>query len=80
MFKYEIIANAAAAKEATIIANKSKINFDASSGRDDILPNPAELLLASMAACILKNIQRYSEMLHITYPNAEVTGTMGLIK
>ncbi|MCD6090267.1 MAG: OsmC family protein [Bacteroidales bacterium] len=36
------------------------------------MPNPAELLLTSLAACLLKNIERYSEILHISYRKAEI--------
>ena len=37
------------------------------------MPNPAELLLTASAACILKNVQRYSEILKIPYRNAKIT-------
>jgi len=54
------------------IANQTEIIFDASAGRDDQLPNPAELLLAAFAACILKNVERYSEILHYPYRSARI--------
>jgi len=38
-----------------------------------VLPNPAELLLTALAACMLKNVQRYSEILHIPYRQAKIT-------
>ncbi|MCA1759226.1 MAG: OsmC family protein, partial [Bacteroidales bacterium] len=59
--------------KAKAVANQSEISFDATSGRDDVLPNPAELLLTSVAACILKNVQRYSEILKIPYQSAKIT-------
>jgi len=37
------------------------------------LPNPAELLLTSLAACMLKNVQRYSEILNISYRKARIS-------
>lgn len=40
-------------------------------GRDDAF-NPAELLLAALAACILKGIERVAPMLHFTFRRAHV--------
>ncbi len=73
MLEYRIIAIGTPPGLATAVANKSEIKFDATSGRDDVLPNPAELLLASLAGCILKNVQRYSEILKIPYKSARIT-------
>lgn len=73
MLEYEIKATVLNGGKAKATANKSDIVFDATSGRDDILPNPAELLLTSLAACILKNVQRYSEILHISYSKARIS-------
>ncbi len=73
MLEYEIKAISESRGNALATANKTTIDFDATSGRDDILPNPAELLLTSLAACILKNVQRYSEILHYPYRKAKVT-------
>ena len=72
MLEYEISAVVQNGGLAKAIANNSEIAFDATSGRDEILPNPAELLLTSLAACMLKNLQRYSEILHIPYRNAKI--------
>jgi len=73
MLEYEIQAEVRAGGNAEAKANKSVVKFDATSGRDDVLPNPAELLLISLAACILKNVQRYSEILKIPYRSAKIT-------
>ena len=73
MLEYQITATVQQGGQAQAIANHSELAFDATSGRDDKLPNPAELLLTSLAACILKNVQRYSEMLNIPYRKAQVT-------
>lgn len=73
MLEYEINAEVQSGGKAKALANKSVIDFDATSGRDDALPNPAELLLTSMAACILKNVQRYSEILNFPYSKARIT-------
>jgi len=72
MLEYKIQAEVMSGGNAEAIANQSTVKFDATSGRDDILPNPAELLLTSLSACILKNIQRYSEILKIPYRSAKI--------
>ena len=73
MLQYEIKAISQQGGKATSLSNKSIIEFDATSGRDNILPNPAELLLTALAACILKNTERYSEILHYSYKSAKIT-------
>ena len=73
MLEYTIQAKVISGGEARAEVNQSEIQFDATSGRDNILPNPAELLLTSLAACILKNVQRYSEILKIPYRSAKIT-------
>jgi uncharacterized OsmC-like protein len=73
MLTYEITATVKNGGIAKAKANHAEIAFDATSGRDDVLPNPAELLLTSLAACMLKNVQRYSEMLHLPYRKAQIT-------
>jgi uncharacterized OsmC-like protein len=72
MLEYKITAHLIPLGKANAVANQSEISFDATSGRDDVLPNPAELLLTSLAACMLKNIQRYSEILKIPYRSAKI--------
>lgn len=36
------------------------------------LPNPVELLLGSFAACCLKNVERFSDILQFQYDSAEI--------
>lgn len=73
MLEYSITAILTEGGKAKATANASSIDFDATSGRDGELPNPAELLLTSLAACILKNVQRYSEILHFPYRKARIS-------
>lgn len=73
MLEYEITATVQQGGLARATANRTEVAFDATSGRDEVLPNPAELLLTSLAACMLKNVQRYSEILKIPYRSARVT-------
>ena len=71
-YKIKAISNAGGV-QATIAANNTEIRFDATDDRDKVLPNPAELLLSALAACILKNVERYSLKLHMPYQSAKVT-------
>jgi len=43
------------------------LQVDVSKERDESLPGPAELLLTALSSCILKNIERFSEMLKFEY-------------
>ncbi|MGV6851475.1 MAG: OsmC family protein [bacterium] len=77
MLEYEISArridehgSIAECKSAELLIDTDK------KGRDDAF-NPAELLLAALAACILKNIERVAPMIHFEYRavNIRVHGT-----
>lgn len=73
MLQYQINASSEKGGKARSLSNKTVIEFDATPGRDEVLPNPAELLLTALAACILKNVERYSEMLQYSYKTAKIT-------
>ena len=73
MLEYKIVSESQKGGKAIALANKSTIEFDATAGRDEVLPNPAELLLTALSACILKNVERYSEILHYKYRSARIT-------
>jgi len=53
------------------LGNES-IKVDVSKVRDDNLPGPAELLLTALSSCILKNIERFSEILKFEYERVHV--------
>jgi uncharacterized OsmC-like protein len=72
MLEYEIKASSKVGGEAVAIVNNGSIYLDASSGRVEKLPNPAELLLTSLAACILKNVERFASILDYEYTEAKV--------
>ena len=72
MLEYKINATSRVGGNATATANNEIIRFDASAGRQDNLPNPAELLLTSLAACMLKNVERFSKILKYDYTEANV--------
>lgn len=48
------------------------IPFDAGASRDMKRPGPAELLCGAVAACLLKNVERFSTMLPFAYTGARV--------
>jgi len=55
-----------------IRCNTTDIKVDTGAISDGYRPGPAELLCASLAACLLKNIERYSELLPFSYEVASV--------
>lgn len=57
----------------SIRCNTTTVKADTGSVSDGFRPGPAELLCASLAACLLKNIERFSEMLPFGYDVASVT-------
>ena len=48
------------------------IAFDGTAGRLEALPGPADVLSAALCACILKNVERFSERLPFAYEAASV--------
>ncbi|MEX2623111.1 MAG: OsmC family protein [Acidimicrobiia bacterium] len=55
-----------------ISCNTTDIKADTGSISDGFRPGPAELLCAALAACLLKNVERYSEILPFRYELASV--------
>jgi uncharacterized OsmC-like protein len=55
-----------------IRCNTTDVKADTGSVPDGFRPGPAELLCASLAACLLKNVERYSELLPFEYAAATV--------
>ncbi len=73
MLKYQIEAKSEAGGIALANTKRIAIPFDAAAESGNQLPNPAELFLSSFAACILKNVERYSQKLHIPYKKSKIT-------
>lgn len=57
---------------AALTASGETIPFAGGPGAADDLPGPAEFLCAALCACILKNIERLSQMLPFHYERASV--------
>jgi uncharacterized OsmC-like protein len=51
------------------------VRFDSSPGVSPDLPGPAELLAMAFAACVLKNVSRYSEILPFSQQGASIQVT-----
>jgi len=56
----------------TIASRTSVIAFDGSAETGELLPGPADLLAAALAACMLKNVERFSGILPFRYRRAHI--------
>lgn len=70
--EYSVKAVSSAKNKASINIKTSEINFGITPESSDLLPNPAELFLGSFSACILKNVERFSNLMHFEYSKAEL--------
>lgn len=71
--KYTIKASSISNKDASMQIKQSEIPFGTTPASSDHLANPAELFLGSFSACILKNVERFSGLMHFDYSKAEIT-------
>lgn len=69
---YHVVGTSRPGGHARIRCNATDVKADTGSISDGSRPGPAELLCAALAACLLKNIERYSEILPFTYEVATV--------
>lgn len=69
---YQINAKAISSQDASILIKNSSIEFGTTEESTEGLPNPAELFLGSVAACVLKNVERFSKMMNFSYSEAHV--------
>ena len=60
-------------KEASFQVKDADISFGITPVTADTLPNPAELFLGSLSACMLKNVERFSQLMNFEYEKAEIT-------
>ena len=70
--RYEVSARIVTPGRSEIAAKDSRIDFDSSPGAGDELPGPAELLAGAFAACLLKNVERFSKILPFRQSGARV--------
>jgi len=72
MLQYEITAHRIDAHGSLARCKQAELVIDTDlTGRPDAF-NPAELLLAAVAACILKNMERIGPMIHFDYRGVQV--------
>jgi len=72
MLEYEITATRVDAHGSLVHCKEAELTIDtALQGRADAF-NPAELLLAAVAACILKNMERIAPIIHFDYTGVTV--------
>ena len=69
---YEVSATIIAPGVSELSAKATHVRFDSSPGAGDELPGPAELLCGAFAACLLKNVERFSEILGFRQQGASV--------
>jgi uncharacterized OsmC-like protein len=67
---YSVTASTNRDGTSTITANGCDIVFSSSPKENEHLPGPVELLLASFSACVLKNVERFGELLPFTWRDA----------
>tara|TARA_R110002051_G_scaffold324515_2_gene422109 strand:+ start:1686 stop:2087 length:402 start_codon:yes stop_codon:yes gene_type:complete len=70
--KYSISASSTSKQNAALHIKQPEIAFGTIAESSDTLPNPAELFLGSLAACILKNVERFSDFMNFEYTSAEI--------
>jgi len=72
MLEYSVVANRIDAHGSTAKSKDAEIVLDTDvKGRIDAF-NPAELLLAAVAACMIKGIERIAPVNHFSYRGVEV--------
>jgi uncharacterized OsmC-like protein len=64
---YRVHASRLAPHVGMARAKQAQVFFDVSPDQSDDLLNPAEMLLSSLAACMLKNVERLSPVLRFSY-------------
>ena len=69
--KYSINGNSLSHLKASFTVKENKFDFGITKDHDN-LANPVELLLGSFAACCLKNVERFSDILHFDYESARI--------
>lgn len=72
LLRYEVEAETKGSAVSTATTRKAEISFDSSAGLSQTLFGPADLLAAALAACILKNLERFSHMVPFRYRAARV--------
>jgi uncharacterized OsmC-like protein len=70
---YSIKSFSNSKEKGTTNIKESNIQFGITPESSEILASPAELFLSSFAACIIKNVERFSMLMNFEYSKAEIT-------
>lgn len=69
---YSITANSKANSNAQIAFKQTETSFGITPETAETLPSPADLFLGAFAACVLKNVERFSAFMKFEYSKAEI--------
>lgn len=72
---YHVEARTVRRGRSSTTIKETEIEFDTSDGQSAVLPGPADLLTLAFAACVLKNIERFSRLLPFRYDGASIEVT-----
>jgi uncharacterized OsmC-like protein len=75
ILRYRVAASTVDHDRSSARIKESVLDFDTSRGQSATLPGPADLLTLAFAACVLKNVERFSEMLPFRYEHASIDVT-----
>ena len=67
---YSIKSFSNSKEKGTTNIKESNIQFGITPESSEILASPAELFLSSFAACIIKNVERFSMLMNFDYSKA----------
>ena len=70
--EYLVSAKSTANESASINIREACISFGTRNTTESTLPNPAELFLGSLVACLLKSVERFSIFLNFEYESANI--------
>lgn len=72
---YSVVAATNDDGTSTVTSRRRRIVFDSSPRQGDELPGPADLAAAAFAACVLKNVERFGEILRFEWQHARIEVT-----
>ena len=75
LMRYSVRAGTLGDGVSVAYAKDGAIRLIGPRGQNPTLPGPADLLTAAFAACVLKNVERISELLPFAYRSASIEVT-----
>jgi len=71
--EYSIKSFSTSKEKGTTNIKETKVEFGTTPESSEVLASPAELFLSSVAACIIKNVERFSMLMNFEYSKAEIS-------